>query len=139
MKTVRAALLYFGVVFGVGFILGTARVLWVVPRLGPRAAELMEAPIMVAASFWAARWIVRRMEVPAARTARLGMGVGALLLMLAAEFGLVLRVRGIGIAEYLATRDPVSGTAYYLALLVFALAPILISRAPSDTPRAPRR
>lgn len=128
MKPIRAALLYFAVVFGVGFVLGVIRVLLVVPRIGARAAELLEAPIMASAAIVAARWIVRRMDVAAAPRARLTMGFGALLLMLAAEFGLVLRFRGITFAEYLATRDPVAGTAYYLALLFFALAPLLVAR-----------
>ena len=128
MKPIRAALLYFAVVFGVGFFLGVVRVLWVVPRIGVRAAELLEAPIMVSAAFFAARWIVRRMEVAPAPRARLTMGCGALVLMLAAEFGLVLALRGITFAEYVATRDPLTGAAYYLALLFFALAPLLVSR-----------
>lgn len=128
MKPIRAALLYFAVVFGVGFVLGVVRVLWVVPKIGAHAAELLEAPIMALAAFLTARWIVQRMEVPSAAPARLTMGFGALVLMLAAEFGLVLAVRGITFAEYLATRDPLTGTAYYLALLFFALAPPLVSR-----------
>ena len=51
---------------------------------------------------------------------RLGMGCIALGLMLVAEFGLVLRLRRLSIREYLATRDPVPGTVYYLMLVVFA-------------------
>ena len=47
---------------------------------------------------------------------RLGMGLVALGLMLVAEFGLVLWLRGLSIKEYLATRDPVSGTVYYVML-----------------------
>jgi hypothetical protein len=36
-------------VFGTGFVLGPIRVLWAVPRLGERVAELMEAPLMLVA------------------------------------------------------------------------------------------
>jgi hypothetical protein len=60
--------------------------------------------------------------------ARLGTGCIALLLMLAAEFGLVLRIRGISVRQYLATRDHVSGAAYYLMLIVFAVMPLLIRK-----------
>ena len=48
--------------------------------------------------------------------------------MLVAEFGFVLWLRGLSIREYLATRDPVSGTVYYLMLGVFAIMPLLVAR-----------
>jgi hypothetical protein len=51
------------------------------------------------------------------------MGGIALVLLLVAEFGLVLWLRGLSIREYLATRDPVSGTVYYVMLGVFAIMP----------------
>ena len=50
---------YFGVVFGAGFALGTMRVLWLVPRLGERWAELLEMPVMGLVMFAAARGMVR--------------------------------------------------------------------------------
>jgi len=49
-------------------------------------------------------------------------------LVLFAEFTLVLRVRGLTITEYFATRDAVSGTVYYVMLGVFALMPLLVRR-----------
>ena len=61
-------------------------------------------------------------------SARLGMGCMALVLMLIAEFGFVLWIRGLSIRDYLATRDPVSGTVYYLMLAVFAAMPLLVVR-----------
>ena len=48
--------------------------------------------------------------------------------MLAAEFDLVLRVRGISVRQYLATRDRVSGSAYYVMLIVFAVMPLLMAK-----------
>lgn len=56
----------------------------------------------------------------------LKMGCMALVLMLIAEFGFVLWIRGLSIKEYFATRDPVSGAAYYLLLIVFAIMPRLV-------------
>ena len=61
-------------------------------------------------------------------SSRLGMGFVALGLMLVAEFGFVLWLRGLSIKEYLATRDPVSGTVYYVMLAVFAITPLLVAR-----------
>ena len=129
MRTLKASALYFATVFGAGFALGTVRVLLVVPRVGERTAELMEAPVMVAVSCLAARWIVRRFAPPPAPSQRLAVGLIALALMLAFEFGIVLQLRGLTIAEYFATRDPVSGTVYYLSLALFALFPLLLRRS----------
>jgi len=56
----------------------------------------------------------RRISVPP--TGRLGMGLVGLGLMLVAEFGFVLWLRGLSIRDYLANRDPISGTVYYLML-----------------------
>jgi hypothetical protein len=126
MQTIKAGVLYFALVFAAGFALGTVRVLLLVPRLGERAAELLETPVMLAISFVAARWVVRRLDVPPALAHRSGMGCLALALLLAVEFGLVLRIRGLTIAEYVAGLDPVSGTVYYLSLVLFALMPLLV-------------
>jgi ABC-type uncharacterized transport system permease subunit len=123
MPTLRAALAYFAIVFGVGFALGTLRVLWLLPALGERMAELTELPLMLLASALAARWVCARLRVPATARARLAMGAAALLLLLAVESTVVLALRGQTIAENLAQRDPVSGAAYALSLLAFALWP----------------
>jgi len=56
------------------------------------------------------------------------MGLLALGFLLGAELTLVLWLRGLTITEYLATRDPVSGTAYLIALLVFAVIPLFVAR-----------
>lgn len=128
MQVVKAGALYFALVFGAGFVLGTIRTLWVVPRVGTRTAELMEMPIMLAVTIMAARWTVLRLAVPPMPSARLRMGCIALLLMLVAEFGFVLWIRGLSIKDYLATRDPVSGTVYYAMLVAFAIMPLFVAK-----------
>lgn len=127
-ELIKAAVLYFAVVFGAGFAMGTLRVLWVEAKLGARGAEILEAPVILAVSFVAARWIVRRFSLPAAPGTRLATGGIALALMLLAEFGLVLSIRGITLAQYFATRDPVSGIVYYATLMAFALLPAVVAR-----------
>ena len=128
MQTLKAGVLYFALVFGVGFVLGPIRILWVVPRFGTRMAELMETPIMFVIIILAARWIVRRLAVPSTPSSRLGMGCFALGLLLVAEFTLVLWLQGLSISDYLASRDPVSGTVYSAMLGVFAVMPLLVAR-----------
>ena len=125
--TVRAGLAYFGLVFAAGFLLGTLRVLWLAPRVGERTAELAETPLMLAVSLLAARWVVRRFQVPATAAARLRVGVLALALLLSCELTVVLAVRGLSFGEYLATRDPVSGAVYLASLLAFAAMPWLLA------------
>jgi len=83
---------------------------------------------MLVVTIAAARWIVRRLSVPPATSRRIGMGCLGLGLMLVAEFTLVLSLRGISMREYLATRDPVSGTVYYVMLGVFAIMPLLVAQ-----------
>ena len=128
MQILKAGVIYFALVFGAGFVLGPIRILWVVPRFGTRMAELMETPIMFVVSIVAARWIVHRLAVPSVPSSRLGMGFVAPGLMLVAEFGFVLWLRRLSIREYLATRDPVSRTVYYVMLGVFAIMPLLVAR-----------
>ena len=128
MQMVKAGVLYFALVFGAGFVLGPIRMVWAVPRFGTRMAELMEMPIMFVVTIVAAWWTVRRLAVPSSPASRIGMGGIALGLLLVAEFALVLWLRGMSISDYLATRDPVSGTAYYLMLAVFAIMPLLVVR-----------
>ena len=124
-KILKAGALYFALVFSAGFVLGIIRTLWIVPHLGTRKAELMEAPIMFAITVLAARWVVRRLAIRASFPARLAVGLIALGLLLLTEFTAVLWIRGLTIAEYLAGRDPVAGTVYVVLLAAFALMPSL--------------
>ena len=108
----KAGALYFALAFGAGFVLGTIRVLWIVPQVGTRMAELMETPVMLAVVMLAARWVVRRFGVPPSRSRRLAVGVVALGLLLVVEFTVVLWIQGLTISGYLASRDPVAGAVY---------------------------
>lgn len=119
MPIVKAGILYFALVFGAGFVLGPIRVFWVVPHLGERTAELMERPIMLGVMMVTARWLVRQLAVSSTWSSRLGMGGIALGFLLAAELTAVLWLRGLSIDEYVAGRDPVSGTRYLVMLGVF--------------------
>lgn len=128
MRIVKAASFYFALVFGAGFVLGTVRVLWIVPRLGARPAELAESPVMLVVSFFAARWVVRRLSLPSASAVRLGAGLMALGFLVAAELAVVFWLRRLTLGEYIATRDAASGTLYLASLVAFALMPLLVAR-----------
>jgi hypothetical protein len=130
MQTLKAAVLYFVLVFGAGFVLGAIRTLWMVPRLGVRMAELMEAPIMLGISIVAAGWVVRKVGLSPRWRTRLAMGCIALSLMLLVEFSFVMWIRGLTLRGYFETRDPVSGTVYFLTLGAFAAIPMFVEKLP---------
>jgi hypothetical protein len=129
MKTAKAGLTYFTIIFGVGFVLGTIRVFLVVPQIGVRAAELIEEPIMFVVILLAARWLVRRFTLELVRE-RLGAGIIGLGLLLSAEYAL-LRAQGLSLRQDIARRDPVAGTVFVVMLLVFAVMPALVGRRSS--------
>jgi len=124
----KAGVTYFGLVFGTGFILGTIRVLFIVPRLGARLAELIESPLMLTITILAARWIVRKFRVPVGASDRIAVGLLAIVLLIALELTIVLWLRGLTLADYFRERDPVAGTVYYLLLVVFGVMPLLVGQ-----------
>jgi hypothetical protein len=131
MRILKAGALYFALVFGAGFVLGTLRVLWIVPRLGARTAELAESPVMLVVCLLAARWVIRRLArrgEALTTLVRLGVGLVALGFLVAAELAVVFWVRGLTLAEYLASRDPVTGTVYLVSLGLFAVMPLPVAR-----------
>jgi hypothetical protein len=129
VQRLRAAGLYFLLVFSAGFMLGTVRVLFIVPAVGERAAELLEMPLMLLVVAMAARFIVKKYAVSIHGTRRwLHVGAIAFACMLTADVGAGVSLRGMTVWQALVERDPVSGTAYYLALAFLALAPSLFAR-----------
>jgi hypothetical protein len=124
----RLAIVYFASVFSIGFVLGAARTLWIAPWLGERTAELAEMPVMVAVSFFAARALMRRRGGALGIRAAALVGVAALALLLCAELAVVFFALGQTLGDYVASRDPVSGSAYALALLLFAAMPAAVAR-----------
>lgn len=125
MRTLKAGAAYFALVFGTGFVLGTIRTLWVVPQLGIRTAELMEAPFMLVAIWLAGGWIGRRFSLGKSQAPHVGVGVVALALLLAAEITMGIAVQGLSLFDVFTMHDPVSGSIYYALLGVFAAMPWL--------------
>ena len=122
---IRASFLYFALVMGAGFLLGSVRVLFVVPHLGERWAELAEMPIMAIVIFVAAGYILRRYPEVQTRGRALVVGFTALALSVSAELVLAVVLQSQSLAEYLASRDKISGSVYLVMLVAFALMPRL--------------
>jgi hypothetical protein len=117
--------LYFVIVFGVGFLLGPVRVLWLEPRVGARTAELIEAPIMLAAIVLAGRWAYHRARAQGVAVSLPGVGVVAAALVLLADLAVGLGLRGMTPLQVVVGRDPVSGIVYYGLIGLLALMPWL--------------
>ncbi len=134
MMIAAAAVLYFLIVFGVGFLLGPIRVLLLEPRIGQLAAVLLEAPFLIAAIVLAARWVPRWCRVAPATGPLLAVGLGALALQQVADLLVGLKLRGMGAAEQLARFVTLEGAVYAALLVLFALMPLLANR---PAPRGP--
>ena len=124
-RTILAALAYFGIVLGTGFVLGMIRVPFVVPRIGERWAELAEMPVMAVVIFFAAGFILRRFPEIRSPARSLAAGFLALALVISAELGLAVALQDQTLAEFIQGRDKVSGSVYLGLLLVFAVMPRL--------------
>ena len=128
MRNFKPAVLYFVLVLGTGFALGIIRVPFLVPRLGERYAELLEMPFMFVAIVLAARYVVRRFDLPASLSVRLQVGFAALAMSVLAELLLTTVLQGRSLVQFIASRDPVSGSVYLVMLLLFALMPSILAR-----------
>src|SRR5690606_33197470 len=128
VPAIRAGLAYFALVFGAGFVLGTLRVTLLVPRLGERMAKLGEMPLMFVVILVDARFVVRRFAVPPSMPARLGTGLLALVLLLAAELVLAVVLQERSLVDYVASRDRVSGSVYLAMLVFLAIMPVLVGQ-----------
>ncbi len=135
----KAAVIYSGMVFGVGFVLGPFRVLVLEPRVGTRAAELLEAPVMLLAIVLVGRWVGRRLCAGFGAAALLGVGLIAAGLVLAADVAVGVGLRGMSVVQVFTARDPVSGTAYYALVALTAVAPRMLGRASAPRIRGDAR
>jgi hypothetical protein len=135
MPVVSATLLYFGIVFGVGVLLGPIRVMWLEPRLGAALANLCEAPFLIIAMVLAARSIPKMVALPRNLPTLLAMGVGALMLQQIADCAVGIGLGGITLSEQLARFATTQGLIYAVLLILFCLMPVLLNRNKARTPR----
>ena len=128
LRTIKAGMTYFCLAFGAGFIMGTIRVPFLVPRLGERVAVLIEMPFMFIVIVLAARFITKRFALPATIMVRLTTGFLALGLLITAELLLAVALQDRSLGEYVSSRDPVSGSVYLAMLALFAAMTLVITR-----------
>lgn len=125
MKAIKAGAAYFAIVFAIGFVLGTIRVLFLVPQFGETFAVLVEGPFILGASWFVCGFVVRRLSVEVRITPRLIMGACAFGLLIIAE--IMLGVIGFGrtLDQQIAAFASISGLLGLAGQILFGLFPAL--------------
>lgn len=128
MTLILAILLYFGLVFGTGFLIGPIRILVLEPMLGPAMAVACEAPILISVMVLAARWVPKRIGLNLTARSLAAMGFGALGVQQFADLAVGYYLRDLTPAQVVATFATPAGAIYAAALVAFALMPLLVNR-----------
>lgn len=122
-RAVLAGGAYALALFGVGFVLGAARVMVVAPRIGVVWATAVEAAPMLAAMAWAAPRLARWQGIPPRSAERIAMGGVALAVLVAVELALGVILNGVGPGAWITNFATPQGTIYGALLATFAAMP----------------
>ncbi|MGL4728066.1 MAG: hypothetical protein ACRCWO_04855 [Bosea sp. (in: a-proteobacteria)] len=128
----RAGWVYFGMIYALGFLLGAVRETWLAPRFGSFWPRMFEMPFMLAASWFAAWWVVNRygLEVGAQRMI---MGLTAFVLLMVGEALVSMFAMGRTFAQHVAAYVSLQGGLTLAALAAFAVFPLIVRLVP-DAP-----
>jgi hypothetical protein len=128
MRTMIAGLVYFGIVFGAGFVFGVFREMVLTPVYGRATSVMLEAPFMIAAIV-AGAWIaVHRTSPGQNRLSLVMIGIIGILLVQIADFGVGLGLRGMNFQDQLGYLKTTAGQIYVGLLVIFVLMPLIIGR-----------
>ncbi len=124
----EAAAAYVAIVFSVAFVMGVIRTLFVAPVIGDVGAVLIETPIILVVSWFAAGWSIRRFSIPTAAADRLMMGLAAFALLMAVETAMSLLLFARPLVEQAESYVTPAGVIGLLAQVAFAIIPLLAAR-----------
>jgi len=124
LVVIIAGALYAAVVFLIGFIFGTLRVMLLIPALSDTTAVLLELPFILLASWFVCRWCVDRLGVCRSAQARVLMSVVAFVVLMVVEFGLGITL-GRPLIDQLAGFASPAGVIGLTAQVVFGLFPVV--------------
>ena len=133
-RVVTAAVVYFALVLAVGLVFGPARVFWLEPWLGPALAVLCEAPFLIAAMMFSARFASLLAGLGGRWPARLSMGVLALIMQQVADLSIGFGLRGVTLQQQLDYFQTLPGYIYVGMLTLFAAVPLLARGGSTDPP-----
>jgi hypothetical protein len=123
-RATKAGAFYAIIVFVIGFILGTIRVLLLAPRLGETIAVIVEAPVILAASWFVCRWCVDRLDVRRTVSARSLMSLVAFLVLISVEVGMGAMF-GRSLGDQLAAFKLSPGAIGLGTQVIFAMFPVI--------------
>ncbi|MGB5076984.1 MAG: hypothetical protein WBO17_05835 [Sphingorhabdus sp.] len=127
-RALKAGTAYWVMIFSLGFVLGMLRVMIVLPWLGNElGAVLLELPVILAASWVAARLLVRRFQLNRSSEMWL-MGCLAFALTLMSEALLAVFVFKEFLHEWAASQLVLPGALGFAGQMMFAAIPWLIHR-----------
>ena len=127
MRILKAGVIYFLLLFALGWIMGPIRELWAVPRFGRMTALLVEAIIMLIAMIVAAGWVTLRFDVPRTLGSTIPVGLVALVILAPAEIAGALWVRGQSLQDYTASFVTAPGVISLVMFVLFAVMPTLVT------------
>lgn len=123
-----AASAYFLALFALGFVLGTLRVLFVVPRVGELVATIAEVPVMLIAAYFACRWAIQRWQVSLAIAIRIAMVLWFLALLFVFEALLGAMLFGRSVDEQWTALESPAGLVGISAQIIAALMPLFVGK-----------
>jgi len=125
--SVKAGIGYAVTVFAIGFVLGTARVLLLAPRVGSTIAVTIETPIILTASWYVSSIWMKRLVVAPEISTRILVGAIAFATLMILEVALSISLFHRSIGEYLVGLRTLAGAIGLTAQVCFATFPLLNS------------
>ncbi len=120
--------LYFALVFGLGFLLGSARAAAMTFGLERGMLVAIEVPVMLAFAWWAAGWCARILSVPTLLPARLVMGLAMFVLLRIGEALVGLLLMDLTLARQVAQLWTLRGGLEMVPQILTALFPAIRAR-----------
>ena len=125
IRALKAGALYFAIVFAAAFVLGTVRVLLIIPRIGQLPAVLLELPIVLALAWVVCLRVTTRFSIPQLIAPRMIMAGSAFLLLIGAELAMSVWFFGNSVADFGASFGTLHGAIGLGGQIAFALFPLI--------------
>lgn len=124
-SALKAGVSYFAAVFAAGFLLGVMRTLLIAPRTGDLVAVALELPLILAVSWVACGWAIRRHDVARESGARIAMGLASFILLMAAELAVSTLIAGRSLDQHFALYRTAPVLLGLCGQLVYAALPLI--------------
>lgn len=124
-RAATAGILYFALVFGLGFLLGIIRVIWLEPMAGTILAVVIELPFMLAASWFICLFLIRRFHIERQINERLIMGLVAFGLLMLGELLLSMSLQNMSAIGFLQKFELPENRLGLAGQITFALFPVI--------------